>query len=32
MESFWLCPQCSQELTLQWRIGMGVIAVPKHDN
>lgn len=28
MESFWLCTQCSRQMTLQWRRGQGVIAVP----
>ena len=28
MEAFWLCGQCSETMTLQWRIGEGVIAVP----
>jgi len=28
MEAFWLCGQCSRQLTLQWRRDAGVIAVP----
>jgi len=28
MEAFWLCSQCSTQMTLEWKTGEGVIAVP----
>jgi hypothetical protein len=28
VEAFWLCGDCSRELTLQWRTSQGVVAVP----
>lgn len=28
MESFWLCNECSRQLTLHWEPGFGVLAVP----